>query len=131
MMRIDRLNPDPLADSFAQPFILLLDEIDIHLHPSWQRRLLPVVQRLFPSAQIFCSRHSPFVVNSVDGAWIHMLNLEGAYAKAKPPELSEAGRSYATVLRQIFDTPRRFGQEVENRIAEFYNHRAQLMAGGC
>ena len=33
MMRLDRLNPDPLADSLAQPFILLLDEIDIHLHP--------------------------------------------------------------------------------------------------
>ena len=58
-----------------------------------------------------------------------MLDLEGAYATAKPPELSEEGKSYATVLRQIFDTPQRFGQEVENRIAEFYNLRAQLMAG--
>ena len=55
-------------------FILLLDEIDIHLHPKAQRKILPALQTLFPNAEIFCTTHSPFVVNSVSDAWVYKLN---------------------------------------------------------
>jgi predicted ATP-binding protein involved in virulence len=61
------------GDVFLQPLILLLDEVDIHLHPKWQRLILPAVQKLLPNAQIFASTHSPFVVGSVKDAWIYRL----------------------------------------------------------
>ena len=59
---------------YSKPFTLFLDEIDIHLHPALQRKILPALQTLFPNAEIFCTTHSPFVVNSVSDAWVYKLN---------------------------------------------------------
>lgn len=56
-------------------FVLLLDEIDIHLHPKAQRKILPALQTLFPNVEIFCTTHSPFVVNSVSEAWVYELKM--------------------------------------------------------
>ena len=46
-------------DLDTKPGILIIDEIDAHLHPSWQRRIIPALIRHFPNLQIFCSTHSP------------------------------------------------------------------------
>jgi small GTP-binding protein len=45
--------------------LILIDEIDLHLHPSWQRTVLPAIQRLLPKSQIITTSHSPFVVGSI------------------------------------------------------------------
>jgi hypothetical protein len=46
----------------AQPGIVIIDEIDAHLHPAAQRRVIPALQRHFPRLQIFCSTHSPLML---------------------------------------------------------------------
>jgi hypothetical protein len=46
----------------AQPGIVIIDEIDAHLHPAAQRRVIPALQRHFPTLQIFCSTHSPLML---------------------------------------------------------------------
>ena len=51
--------PESLED---KPGIFIVDEIDAHLHPSWQRRIIPALTRHFPSLQIFCSTHSPLML---------------------------------------------------------------------
>ena len=50
-----------------QPAILLIDEIENHLHPRWQRRVIPTLKDAFPKLQIFATTHSPFVVAGVEG----------------------------------------------------------------
>ena len=55
--------------------IFLLDEIESHLHPAWQRKVLPAFQRIFPKAQIFIATHSPFVIASLNHGWIHPISL--------------------------------------------------------
>ena len=45
-----------------KPAILLIDEIENHLHPTWQRRVIPALLEHFPGLQIFATTHSPFVV---------------------------------------------------------------------
>jgi hypothetical protein len=45
-----------------RPAILLIDEIENHLHPTWQRRVIPALLEHFPGLQIFATTHSPFVV---------------------------------------------------------------------
>ena len=70
LMRMDRLKWKDNLSISERNFILFLDEIEVHLHPAWQRKILPVVQKFFKNAQIVISTHSPFVVGSVDGAWI-------------------------------------------------------------
>lgn len=53
--------------------VCLIDEIDAHLHPKWQRRALPALMKLFPKVQFIATTHSPFVVESVPEALIFKL----------------------------------------------------------
>ena len=47
--------------------VLIIDEIDAHLHPSWQRRIIPALTGHFPNLQIFCSTHSPLMLSGLEG----------------------------------------------------------------
>lgn len=53
-------SPDPLAE----PAIALVDEIDLHLHPRWQREITAHLDRLFPNVQFIVTAHSPLVVQA-------------------------------------------------------------------
>ncbi|WP_404366108.1 AAA family ATPase [Sphingomonas sp. MMS24-J45] len=46
--------------------VILIDEIDLHLHPDWQRKIARVLKETFPLAQIIATTHSPHVIQSVD-----------------------------------------------------------------
>ena len=62
-----------------KPAILLIDEIENHLHPTWQRRVIPALLKYFPALQIFATTHSPFVVAGLKAGQVHLLrrNEEG------------------------------------------------------
>ena len=62
-----------------KPAILLIDEIENHLHPTWQRRVIPALLEHFPGLQIFATTHSPFVVAGLRAGQVHLLsrNSEG------------------------------------------------------
>ncbi len=108
--------------------ILFLDEIEVHLHPAWQRKVLPVVQRLFKNSQIFVSTHSPFVVNSIDDAWVYKLELENGKAKVGEVIKSEDGFSYSHVLSEIFDIDEEFGVGVQKDLDKFKQLRNKILA---
>ena len=57
-----------------KPAILLIDEIENHLHPTWQRRVIPALLEHFPGLQIFATTHSPFVVAGLKAGQVHLLN---------------------------------------------------------
>ena len=54
------------------PGIVLVDEVDLHLHPSWQQRVIADLARPFPKLQFIFSSHSPLIVNSLDHLNIFM-----------------------------------------------------------
>ncbi len=60
----------------AGPAILLIDEIENHLHPTWQRRVIPALLEHFPGLQIFATTHSPFVVAGLKAGQVHLLNRD-------------------------------------------------------
>lgn len=60
-----------------KPAILLIDEIENHLHPTWQRRVIPALLEHFPGLQIFATTHSPFVVAGLKAGQVHLLNRDG------------------------------------------------------
>ena len=64
------------TDWEKQPAILLIDEIENHLHPTWQRRVIPALLEHFPGLQIFATTHSPFVVAGLKAGQIHLLKRE-------------------------------------------------------
>ena len=60
--RLVVLNPgleNPLQDSG----VILIDEIDLHLHPGWQREIIPALQRTFPNCQFIMTTHSPQILS--------------------------------------------------------------------
>ena len=72
-----RMDQNWLANNTSQSTslegIVLIDEIETHLHLSLQRKILPFLTSLFPNIQFIVSTHSPFVVNSIDNAVIYDL----------------------------------------------------------
>ncbi|OGB70272.1 MAG: hypothetical protein A2486_05250 [Burkholderiales bacterium RIFOXYC12_FULL_65_23] len=60
------LNPQ-LAEKALEmtPGVVLIDELDLHLHPKWQRRIIADLRRTFPLIQFICTTHSPFLVQSL------------------------------------------------------------------
>lgn len=129
LMRLERLKWADDRAVLDKNFILFLDEIEIHLHPAWQRKILPVVQGLFKNAQIFIATHSPFVVASVDDAWVYKLSLENGRAKIAQVLESKAGSSYPTVLDEIFGINEYFDVETEKQFETFYQLRDAILSG--
>ncbi len=66
-------SPNPLAE----PAIVLVDEIDLHLHPAWQRTLIGFLTERFPNTQFIATAHSPLVVQAAKDANIAVLRREG------------------------------------------------------
>ena len=58
--------------------VLLIDEIENHLHPTWQRRVIPTILHYFPGVQIFATTHSPFVVAGLRAGQVHLMERAGA-----------------------------------------------------
>ncbi len=131
LMRMDRVRWEQDMPIFERNFILFLDEIEVHLHPTWQRKILPAIQELFPNAQIFVSTHSPFVVGSVDGAWIHKLEKPNGDSQLAVgyPKVSEDAKSFRLWLDEVFDIKAQFGEGVERDMNKFYELRNRILKG--
>lgn len=56
---------------FNIPGLLLIDEIETHLHPLWQKKILGIIRKTFPNLQIILTTHSPFIVSSMSGMKIY------------------------------------------------------------
>ena len=67
-----------IANPSGQPLqgkgIVLIDEIDLHLHPKWQRMIIPKLVEVFPNCQFIVSTHSPHVLTHVQPKNIFLLN---------------------------------------------------------
>ncbi len=61
----------------AEPAVVLVDEIDLHLHPKWQRDLLARLTERFPQTQFIATAHSPLVVQAAPDANIAVLRRKG------------------------------------------------------
>jgi ABC-type multidrug transport system ATPase subunit len=61
----------------AEPAVVLVDEIDLHLHPKWQRNLMSFLTELFPNTQFIATAHSPLVVQAASDANVVLLKREG------------------------------------------------------
>jgi predicted ATP-binding protein involved in virulence len=128
--RLDKIVWIDDRNVLERDFILFLDEIDIHLHPAWQRKILPVIQKIFPNAQIFVSTHSPFVVGSVSDAYVYSFKLEdNGVSILEKLEESKAGNSYSLILEDIFGIEETFDEETETQFRQFYQLRDDIMHG--
>jgi hypothetical protein len=66
-------SPNPLAE----PAVVAVDEIDLHLHPQWQRKLMSFLTERFPNTQFIATAHSPLIVQAAADANLAVLRREG------------------------------------------------------
>jgi len=125
--RAARLNPHYGADAARRATgIVLIDEIDLHLHPAWQRSVIGDLRRAFPNLQFLATTHSPQVIASARPAWIRVLT--GATGPRAPsifdristhvgPAVHTYGRDTNSLLREVFGVEER-PEEAGRRIAD-------------
>ena len=100
--RLAQANPemdDPSAEAEA---VVLIDEIELHLHPGWQRRIVRNLTETFPKCQFIATTHSPQVIGEVEHARIHVMADGEVYS----PSYS-FGVDSSRVLEEIMDTDSR------------------------
>jgi predicted ATP-binding protein involved in virulence len=96
--RLAMMNPK-LDNPLHGQGIVLIDEIDMHLHPQWQRTIIHRLQTTFPNCQFILTTHSPLVIS--DAQDILVYDLEDQKITALP---SLYGQDANTVLLQYMDT---------------------------
>jgi predicted ATP-binding protein involved in virulence len=100
--------------------IILLDEVDLHLHPTWQRTILESVETLFPNIQFIVTSHSPFVVQSAKKECLIALEMEkdsGNVVVVDKDITSEL--SYSAIVDEIFNISFPFSPEIEKKMDKF------------
>jgi predicted ATP-binding protein involved in virulence len=67
----------------ATPGVVLIDELDVHLHPRWQRRVASDLKRSFPEIQFVCTSHSPQIIGEIMPDEIRMLRDEAVFVPVR------------------------------------------------
>jgi predicted ATP-binding protein involved in virulence len=87
--------------------IILIDEIDAHLHPKWQRGIVPKLERTFPNCQFFIATHSPQIISDVKSENIYLLQQDtDGEVTAVHPE-GTYGRDTNQILEDVMGVPDR------------------------
>lgn len=114
--RLSVLNPS-LANPNEGKGVALIDEIDLHLHPRWQREVVSKLQRTFPNCQFVISTHSPQVLGELAADSIFLLR-EGQ--GLRHPQVSY-GLTSSQVLEELMDARAR-PEAVENKLNSIYEN---------
>lgn len=100
--------------ALRSPGIVMIDELDLHLHPKWQRRIIDDLKRSFPELQFICSSHSPFLIQSLKPGELVVLQ-DGETGGAPVGEY--ANQSLEAIV-----------EEVQGVTMPQRNHRAEMMS---
>ena len=98
--------------------VVLIDEVDLHLHPGWQRHVVSALEETFPNCQFLVSTHSPQVVSHVAPERIWLLERTESGVSANRPAQS-FGQTAGRVLEDIMDVPER-PQEIKERLRALF-----------
>ena len=78
--RLGTANPGMKAPAVEAGAVVLIDEIDLHLHPKWQRQIVRKLTETFPRCQFIATTHSPQVIGEVEHNRIQILTEDGAFS---------------------------------------------------
>ena len=97
-------SPNPLSE----PGVALIDEVDLHLHPRWQRRMMDDLSGCFPAIQFIATAHSPLVVQAAEGGNLAVLReRDGEASIEMHSESVSAWRADQILASDLFGIPSR------------------------
>lgn len=104
--------------------IVLIDEVELHLHPTWQQIVLPGLLRAFPGLQFIVTTHSPQVLTTADGSAIRLLTADVGEEKKviyRKPLVQTKGRESGDVLADVLGTHPRPNIEEKEWLSRCYD----------
>ncbi len=119
--RMAVLNPQLLNNILTTPGVIMIDEIDMHLHPEWQKKIIHDLTTIFPNAQFFFTTHSPSVLANVESKHVQILEEHQIY----PPSRNTYGSNVDEILIEVMKSdvkPQDISSLIEQFDEEIDNH---------
>ena len=110
--RLAQANPELDAPASEAEAVVMIDEIDLHLHPVWQRQIVHNLTTAFPRCQFIATTHSPQVIGEVPHERIHIISHGQVYSPTH-----SFGVDSSRVLEEIMDADSRT-QEIRQLLTE-------------
>ena len=128
--RLAQANPDIEDPAANVEAIVMIDEIDLHLHPQWQRKILQNLTSAFPKCQFIATTHSPQVIGEVEHERIQIISNGEVYSPTH-----SFGVDSSRVLEEIMESGPRtqliqdlLAQISDTVAAKNYVHAQELLA---
>jgi predicted ATP-binding protein involved in virulence len=125
------------------PGVVLIDELDLHLHPKWQRHVIEDLRRTFPKVQFIATTHSPFLIQSLRSGE-ELIVLDGqppAHVADKPideiareimgvsnPEVSARYEEMKGVARLYLETLEEARQAPEEKLSDYKKKLSEYLS---
>lgn len=110
--------PNPLAGEG----LVLIDEIELHLHPNWQRKIIPTLRSVFPNLQFIVSTHSPQVLSEVDSSMkILLLQNDGESRAVSLTEIKPLCGWDVNDILEVFMGTAEMNSSTKQMINEIYS----------
>ena len=108
---------DKSTNPFEQPAILILDEIDLHMHPAWQREIIENLTTLFPKTQFIATAHSPLIAQAALDSNLILLRREGDQVTVEnTPEVIKSWRIDQILTSDLFGLKGSRSKEIDAKI---------------
>ena len=112
------------SNPLAEPAVVLIDEIDLHMHPRWQRHIMTDLSKLFPATQFIATSHSPLIVQAADQANLVLLRKrDGNVEIMNDPGVPRNLRVDQILTSLLFGVP----SARSDRVQSLFDRRAELM----
>lgn len=127
----------PEENLLSQPAIVFIDEIDAHLHPSWQQKIIGLLREHFPNIQFVVTAHSPLVVAGCREGEVAVLRKKENRFEVKLFQQDFIGREARELYENVFDIEEKddsylhynalypFREEVEKEIEKLEKEKAK------
>ena len=116
--RMITLNPQLGKDAINNtPGVVLIDEIDLHLHPKWQKNVVADLKAIFPKVQFIATTHSPFIIQSLKKNELILLSDKGNDIEYVGESLEDISENVMGVSNPQYSKEK---EEMYNAAQQFY-----------
>jgi predicted ATP-binding protein involved in virulence len=108
---------NPIAEGVA---LVMIDEIELHLHPKWQRQVIRRLREVFKNSQFVITTHSPQVIGQVNAEKLRLLTQDESNKINLTPVAQAFGMDSSWVLQNIMGVPAR-DYDIEQKLSKVYD----------
>ena len=116
--RLAIANPG-LEDPLLGDGVVLIDEIELHLHPRWQRDIIPALKKTFPNCQFIITTHSPQVISHVHPEGVFILERSDEQGLFVMSPEGSYGRDSNSILEDLMEVPER-PQKIKDSLQQLF-----------